>query len=80
MHVKTILLLLAFTSQTGDQRALECLAKLQGGFPKWTLGFQPRLAARGWNTPHSALVFGPVGGVHNAINALVDLLEDEGTG
>ena len=36
--------------------------------------------ARGRNTPHSALVFGPVGGVHNAINGLVDLLEDEDAG
>jgi hypothetical protein len=34
-------------------------------------------AARGRNTPHSALVFGPVGGVHNAINGLVDLVEDQ---
>jgi hypothetical protein len=31
------------------------------------------------NTPHTALVFGPVG-VHNAINSLVDLFEDEGAG
>jgi hypothetical protein len=31
------------------------------------------------NTPHSALVFGPVG-VHNALNGLVDHVEDEGAG
>jgi hypothetical protein len=41
--------------------------------------YQPRAAARGRNTPHSALVFGPVG-VHNALNGLVDLVEDEGAG
>jgi hypothetical protein len=51
-----------------------------GRVPQVDPGFQPTLAARGRNTPHSALVFGPVGGVHNAINGLVDLLKDEGAG
>jgi hypothetical protein len=37
------------------------------------------LASRARITPHSALVFGPVG-VHNAINGLVDLVEDEDAG
>jgi hypothetical protein len=30
-------------------------------------------------SPHSALVFGPIG-VHHALNGLVDLVEDEGAG
>jgi hypothetical protein len=42
-------------------------------------GISARAAARGRNTPHSALVFGPVG-AHNAFNGLVDLVEDEGAG
>jgi hypothetical protein len=42
-------------------------------------GSSAEAAARGRNTPHSALVFGPVG-VHNALNGLVDLVEDEGAG
>jgi hypothetical protein len=42
-------------------------------------GSSAKAAAGGRDTPHSALVFGPVG-VHNALNGLVDLVEDEGAG
>jgi hypothetical protein len=42
-------------------------------------GISAKAGARGRDTPHSALVFGPVG-VHNALNGLVDLVEVEAAG
>jgi hypothetical protein len=42
-------------------------------------GFQPRLRRAAGIRRTRRLVFGPVG-VHNVLNGLVDLVEDEGAG